>query len=55
MKANQMSLVLCEQHSRAYKLELKEIVVHEREDLEAILCRLGEVIGKPIKKPDIEI
>lgn len=55
VKANQMSIVQCEQHSRAYNLEIKGIAVIENEDLHATLCTLGELIGEPIDKQDVEI
>ncbi|XP_040071767.1 uncharacterized protein LOC120844186, partial [Ixodes scapularis] len=55
VKANRMSIVQCEQHSRAYNLEIKGMAVIENEDLHATLCKLGQLIGEPIDKQDVEI
>lgn len=55
MRANQASIVRCEQHSRAYNIEVKGIPVAENENLISTLRKLGEVIGEPIDESDVGI
>lgn len=55
MKTSQMSIVQCEQHSRAYNLEIKGVPVIANENLNETLRQLGEAIGEPIDTADVEI
>ncbi|XP_029833030.2 uncharacterized protein LOC115317528, partial [Ixodes scapularis] len=55
MKTSQMSIVHCEQHSRAYNLEIKGVPVIANENLNETLRQLGEAIGERIDTADVEI
>lgn len=55
VKENRRTIVQCEQHSRAYNLEIKGIMLNENEDLYETLRRLGEEISEPIDNSDVEI
>lgn len=51
----QKRLDQCEQYSRRSNLDIKGVVQAVGEDVTAVVCKIGAVIGEPIVADDIEV
>lgn len=54
LKETENRLVSCEQYSRNNNLEVKGIPKDDAENVDQLISKLGEVIGEPITKADVE-